>query len=123
MYMRPAEGEGKGEMSRDPHRGDVLSEQGRAKLLPARGERAHDRRERAGQRDDSCGGDGARPNVEDEAGAELARTHVADQLHRREAEWLGEARPHELDRGGEHQVGEAAAGGQKAPDAPAEDVT
>src|SRR5205823_213946 len=73
-------------------------------------------------REDTRRGDGAGPDIEHEAGAELTRTHVADQLHRREPEWLREARPHELARGGEHQVREAAAGEQITGDARADDV-
>src|SRR5204863_8085562 len=68
------------------------------------------------------GGHGAWPDVKEEGRAELTRAHVADQLDRREAERLGEARPHELDRRSEHQVSEAAAGEQVARDARADDV-
>src|SRR5207237_3187686 len=37
-------------------------------------------------------------------------------------EWLGEARSHQLDGGGEHQVGETAAGKEVTRDARADDV-
>src|SRR5205814_6346525 len=89
----------------------------------ARRERAHDGRERTGEGDDPGRGDGARSDVEHEAGAQLARTHVADQLDGRKPERLREARTHQLDRRGKHEVGEATAGEEVAGDAGADDVT
>src|SRR5207249_11646537 len=61
-------------------------------------------------------------DIEHETGADLARTHISDQLDRREPERLGEAGSHELDRRSEHQVGQAATGEQVARDTRPDDV-
>src|ERR1051325_2257594 len=62
------------------------------------------------------------PSRDERSSLQLAVTHVPDQLPRGEAERLGEARSHQFDRRGEHQVGEAPPGEQVAGDARAGNV-
>src|SRR6266699_1886658 len=118
-----ADGERDRKIVLGPHPGHRLAQPRVAEVFKTRREGAQDGRKRTGEGEDPGRGHGARPDVEHEAGAQLGRTHVADQLDRRKPERLREARSYQFDRGGEHQVGEAAAGEQVAGDARADDVT